>query len=150
MFLALLFSLTASAAYHAPVNVASLSACDSHALEIEMNVDGQTSKSQIVDAIKLLADYPSFTITPQHSEQSTIRFLARLNDNCMSDSCARATGWFDLQQRLNRLKGVVVSCADQQSKANREMPRMPGEAPPGGGKPQWPPPPGRGGVTGGN
>ena len=104
MLLALLLSLSASASPSVPVNVASLGACNTHTLEIELNVDGKTPKRDLVEAIKILADYPSFTITPEHSEQSALRFLAKLNSNCVSDSCARADGWFDLQKRLERFQ----------------------------------------------
>ncbi len=153
MLAALLLSLAASASYTAPVNLASLSACGTQTLEIELNVDGKTPKYQIIEAIKLFADYPSFSITPTHSEQSTLRFKAVLKDNCVSDSCARADGWFDLQQRLNRLKGVDVSCAEPKGgRGPTPQPGMP--VPPGGsgqpGQPGQPPPPGAGGVTGSN
>ena len=157
MLLALLLSLTttftanASATFHAPVNLAALSACDSRVLEVEINVDGATPKIEMVEAIKLLADYSSFTITPQHSEQSSLLFYAALNDNCVSDSCARINGWFDLQKRLSRIKGVVVSCsAPASAEAEHEKPTLPGGLPQRACPGRAMPFPSRGGVTGTN
>ena len=102
-----------------------------------MNVDGRTPKFQLIEAIKLLADYPSFAIMPVRGEQSEIAFRATLKDTCMSDSCAKALGWFDLQKRLERFRGVAVACAndDRVEPSQPRAPGMPGRPmpSPGGG-----------------
>jgi hypothetical protein len=147
-----LVSVSVHATTRVPVTQASLGACASRALLIELNVDEATPKYQMVEAIKLLADYPNFSITPAHSELSAIAFSAKLRDNCVSDSCAKALGWFDLQKRLARFKGVAVSCELPSPKGGsdypppRSAPAMPGHS----GDPNQPPVPGAGGVTGGN
>lgn len=85
--------------------------CETRALFIELNVEGRTPKADLVEALKLFADYPQLVFTPTHAERTAVGYTASTREYCETAKCAREAGFSEIQVRLSRYKGVRVSCS---------------------------------------
>lgn len=87
--------------------------CTSRTLSIELNVAGRTPKADLVEALKLFADYPALAFTPSHAERTSVGYTASTRDYCETAKCARDAGFNEIQVRLSRFKGVRLTCSPE-------------------------------------
>ncbi|MEK7355059.1 MAG: hypothetical protein AAB250_01320, partial [Bdellovibrionota bacterium] len=71
----------------------------------------RTPKADLVEALKLFADYPGLSFTPVDAERTTLAYDVTTKFACATAKCARDVGFNEVQVRLARFKGVRLTCA---------------------------------------
>lgn len=85
--------------------------CESGSVLIELNTQSHTSKSDLILAMKTLADYPALEFAPTHATGSRVAFTMSIRSQCVDRDCVKDSGFHDVQNRLGRIQGTRFTCA---------------------------------------
>lgn len=96
--------------------------CEGQTLKVELNVNDESSKTDLIDALQIFTDYPSLEIAPVYSsDPDSPAFSVSVGDHCDNNTCAVLSGWNELQWRLKLIPGTQASCMDlEKGEASQE------------------------------